>query len=114
MEIFDETMLREKIGNLEKKLNAGAIDYQREHELRMEKERDLKAVIHDRELQEKQIKELQEENSELQKRVAALVHECIRLTARVEAAKAMTAVWEKAAEDMINGLMEEEEDDDDD
>lgn len=98
------------IQDLQEKLRKAEADWDLEHELHMGTERDLKAVQHDRDLQDKQMRELREEYEGLKKQFRELTKESLDALARAAAQEAKAKVYREAAADIINRLLKEEDD----
>ena len=108
-----EEELRNKLDELQIELAKARNGLEVERELRQETERDLQAVKHDRDLQEKQIKELQEE-LEKEKRVKTkAVIAGAKMSAKCDAAEAARDAYIHAF-DVAIGIAFGEDDDDDD
>ena len=108
-----EEELRNKLDELNKMLSSSRKDFDIEREARIKAENDLKVVKHDQELQEKQIKDLQEE-LEKEKRVKTkVVIAGAKMSAKCDAAEAARDAYIHAF-DVAIGIAFGKDDDDDD
>ena len=104
--------LKTEIDELKKMLSSSRKDFDVEREARIKAENDRKVVKHDQELQEKQIKELQEE-LEIEKRVGkrATINGA-KMAAKCDAVEGMCSAYKSAFEVVLKKLYGDDDDDD--
>lgn len=104
--------LKTEIDELKKMLSSSRKDFDVEREARIKAENDLKVVKHDQELQEKQIKELQEEIEKEKKRRKAATINGAKMAAKCDAAEGMFTAYRNAFELVLEKLYGDDDDDD--
>ena len=98
---------------LKKMLNSSRNDFEAEREARIKAENDIRAVQHDRELQEKQIKELQDDLKEEKRKNICVVIAGAKMAAKCDAVEAARDSYKNAFEAAIGVAFGEDDDDDD-